>query len=58
MAGTATTIEEQIVLLKNRGMEIEDEKKAAECLLDIGYFRLLRLCIMYLILIKIIRIGM
>ena len=40
MAGTATTIEEQIVLLKNRGMEIEDEKKAAECLLDIGYFRL------------------
>ena len=40
MAGTATTIEEQIALLKNRGMEIEDEKKAAECLLDIGYFRL------------------
>ncbi|RAZ94868.1 Abi family protein, partial [Klebsiella oxytoca] len=35
MAGTATTIEEQIVLLKNRGMEIEDEKKAAESLLDI-----------------------
>lgn len=40
MAGTATTIEEQINILKKRGMEIEDEKKAEECLLDIGYFRL------------------
>ena len=36
----ATTIEEQIILLKDRGMTIEDEEKAKEILLDIGYYRL------------------
>lgn len=36
----ATTIEEQIVLLKQRGMQIPDEEKAREILLDIGYYRL------------------
>ena len=37
---TATTIEEQIAKLKNRGMAIHDETKAKEILLDIGYYRL------------------
>lgn len=37
---TATTIEEQIVKLKNRGMTICDEAKAKEILSDIGYYRL------------------
>lgn len=36
----ATTIEEQIILLKDRGMTIENEEKAKEILLDIGYYRL------------------
>ncbi|MDL2208907.1 Abi family protein, partial [Parabacteroides sp. OttesenSCG-928-O15] len=37
----ATTIEEQLDILKNRGMSIDiDEEKAKEILLDIGYFRL------------------
>lgn len=36
----ATTIEEQIAILKSRGLEIEDESKASENLSDIGYFRL------------------
>ncbi len=36
----ATTIEEQIAILKDRGMTIADEEKAKENLLDIGYFRL------------------
>ena len=36
----ATTIEEQIALLKNRGMFIGDEEKAKEILMDIGYYRL------------------
>lgn len=36
----ATTIEEQIALLKNRGMIIGDEDKAKEILMDIGYYRL------------------
>lgn len=40
MAETATTIDEQIRLLKDRGMEITDEQKAKENLMDIGYFRL------------------
>lgn len=40
MADKATLVNEQIALLKSRGMEIEDEEKAKECLLDIGYFRL------------------
>lgn len=36
----ATTVEEQIKKLRLRGMIIENEKKAKETLLDIGYFRL------------------
>lgn len=36
----ATTIEEQITRLRNRGVEIIDESKAKEILLDIGYYRL------------------
>lgn len=38
--GRATTIDEQIALLKSRGMIIADEQKAREILSDIGYFRL------------------
>ena len=34
------TIEEQIEILKTRGMIFEDEKKAKEILRDIGYYRL------------------
>lgn len=37
---SATNIDEQLQLLKNRGMKIENESKAREILLDIGYFRL------------------
>ena len=40
MAKRATTIQEQITLLQSRGMSISDEKKAAEVLLDIGFYRL------------------
>ena len=36
----ATTIDEQIELLRSRGMVINDEEKAREVLSDIGYFRL------------------
>lgn len=36
----ATTVEDQIDKLKSRGMTIEDEAKAKENLLDIGYYRL------------------
>ena len=36
----ATTIDEQITLLRSRGMIISDEEKAKEVLADIGYFRL------------------
>ena len=36
----ATTVEDQLEKLKSRGMVIEDEKKAKENLLDIGYYRL------------------
>lgn len=36
----ATNINEQISILKNRGMCIENEEKAREILLDIGYYRL------------------
>lgn len=36
----ATTIDEQIAKLKERGMVIADEDKAKEILLDIGYYRL------------------
>ena len=32
----ATTIEEQIQKLKDRGLHIDDEEKAKEVLLDIG----------------------
>ena len=35
----ATTIEEQIQKLKERGLLIDDEEKAKEVLLDIGYYR-------------------
>lgn len=35
----ATTIEEQIQKLKDRGLIIDDEEKAKEVLLDIGYYR-------------------
>ncbi len=37
---TATTIEEQIAKLKQRGMTIADVNKAKEILYDIGYYRL------------------
>ena len=37
----ATTIEQQLEVLKNRGMRIDiNEEKAKEILSDIGYFRL------------------
>lgn len=36
----ATNIDEQIALLKSRGLIINDEEKAKENLLDIGYYRL------------------
>ena len=36
----ATTIEEQIAKLKERGMSISDNRHASELLLDIGYYRL------------------
>jgi len=36
----ATTIEEQLQKLRERGMDIDNENKACENLLDIGYFRL------------------
>lgn len=35
----ATTIDEQIKKLKDRGLIISDEEKAKEVLLDIGYYR-------------------
>ena len=37
---SATSIDVQIELLKERGMTFGDEKKAKENLLDIGYYRL------------------
>lgn len=41
MGATATTVDEQIALLKSRGMVIDiDVDKAKEILLDIGYYRL------------------
>lgn len=40
MMKQATTIEEQVELLKNRGMVIGDEEKAKEILMDVGYYRL------------------
>lgn len=35
----ATTLDEQVDKLKNRGLVINDEEKAKEVLLDIGYYR-------------------
>ncbi len=40
MGAIATTISEQIELLRERGMIIKDETKAKEVLADIGYYRL------------------
>ena len=40
MGKKATTIKEQIELLKQRGMFVPDEQKAAEILLDVGFYRL------------------
>lgn len=40
MGHKATTIDEQIDLLKQRGLSIKDDDKAKEYLLDIGYYRL------------------
>lgn len=37
---TATTIEEQIQRLKDRGMQFADGRKAMETLSDIGYYRM------------------
>ena len=34
----ATTLDEQVEKLKNRGLVINDEGKAKEVLLDIGYY--------------------
>lgn len=40
MKKEATNVDEQIALLRQRGMMIIDEEKAKEVLLDIGYYRL------------------
>lgn len=40
MPKQATTIEQQIEILKSRGLSFADENKAKEILLDIGYYRL------------------
>ena len=40
MGRKAITLEEQIDLLRSRGMTINDEEKAKEVLLDVGYYRL------------------
>ena len=40
MGRQATTVETQLTLLKERGLIIEDDEKAKEYLLDIGYYRL------------------
>lgn len=40
MTKLATTIDEQLELLKSRGLTVKDEDKAREILLDIGYYRL------------------
>lgn len=36
----ATTYDDQIHLLRSRGLVIANEDKARECLSDIGYYRL------------------
>lgn len=40
MAKSATTIDQQLDLLKSRGMTVNDANKAREILLDIGYYRI------------------
>lgn len=40
MKKSATTIEQQIEILRSRGMIISDDEKAKEVLSDIGYYRL------------------
>lgn len=40
MGATATTVDEQIAILRSRHMIIDNEPKAKEILLDIGYYRL------------------
>lgn len=40
MAKSATTIDQQLDLLKSRGLTVNDENKAREILLDVGYYRL------------------
>ncbi len=40
MGRKAITLDEQINLLRSRGMVIADEEKAKEVLLDVGYYRL------------------
>ena len=40
MAKSATTIDQQLDLLKSRGLTVNDVDKAREILLDIGYYRL------------------
>ena len=40
MAKEAINIDEQISLLRQRGMIIDNEDKAKEVLLDVGYYRL------------------
>lgn len=40
MAKSATTIDQQLDLLKSRGLTVKDADKAREILLDIGYYRL------------------
>ena len=39
-AKAALTLEEQIALLRSRGLEIEDVQYATACLRNIGYYRL------------------
>jgi abortive infection bacteriophage resistance protein len=40
MGNIATTVEDQLKILKERGLVINDDEKAMEILLDIGYYRL------------------
>lgn len=40
MAKSATTIDQQLDLMKSRGLTVNDAEKAREILLDIGYYRL------------------
>lgn len=40
MAKSATTIDQQLDILKSRGLSVNDADKAREILLDVGYYRL------------------